>query len=94
MVIAVSYSLMFGDAVSPAAGWGWLAISIIALGSNVLRVVCRIETSLAGLLVGGTTMLLALLRITGAIAEVTLPIAAATVVAPLVVSMMVRRDAD
>jgi hypothetical protein len=89
--LVVSYALIVGDAPSPSAGWAWLGVAAILLVANAARLNVGARPSERGVAVGVASLALALLRITGIIAEVTLPIAGVTVLAPLLVVWISRR---
>ena len=75
----------------PAQVRAWLAVAAIALGANAARLRIGARPSEAGVAVGCASLLLALLRITGIVPEVTLPIAVATVALPLLLVAISRR---
>ena len=89
--LVVSYALIVGDASSPSAGWAWLGVAAILLVANAVRLSVGARPSDPGVAVGVAALALALLRITGLIPEVTLPIAVVTVLAPLLVVWISRR---
>jgi hypothetical protein len=89
--IVLTYSVVIGDASSPSAGWAWLGVSAILIGANVARLNVGARPSERGVAVGVAALAIALLRITGIIAEVTLPIAGLTVLAPLLLVWISRR---
>jgi hypothetical protein len=89
--LVVSYALIVGDASSPSAGWAWLGVAAILLVANAVRLSVGARPSDPGVAVGVAALALALLRITGIVAEVTLPIAALTVGASLVFPSVMRR---
>jgi hypothetical protein len=89
--LAVSCALIVGDADSPSAGWAWLGVAAILLVANAVRLSVGARPSEHGVAVGVAALALALLRLTGLIPEVTLPIAAVTVLAPLLVVWISRR---
>jgi hypothetical protein len=89
--IVLTYSVVIGDASSPSAGWAWLGVSAILIGANVARLNVGARPSERGVAVGVAAFAIALLRITGIIAEVTLPIAGLTVLAPLLLVWISRR---
>ena len=89
--LMVSYALIVGDASSPSAGWVWLGVAVILLIANAARLNVGARPSERGIAVGIAALALALLRVTGIIAEVTVPIAAVTVLAPLLVVWINRR---
>ncbi len=89
--LVLVYSFAVGDAIAPSAGWAWLAVAAIALGANAARLRIGARPSEAGVAVGCASLLLALLRITGIVREVTLPIAVATVALPLMLVAISRR---
>ena len=89
--LVVSYALIVGDASSPSAGWVWLGVAVILLIANAARLNVGARPSERGIAVGIAALALALLRVTGIIAEVTVPIAAVTVLAPLLVVWINRR---
>ena len=90
-VLVVSYALIVGDASSPSAGWAWLGVAAILLVANAARLNVGARPSERGAAVGVAALALALLRITGIVAEVTLPIAAFTVGASIVFPSVMRR---
>jgi len=87
--LALSYLLIVGDAASPSAGWAWLGVAAILLVANAARLNVGARPSERGVAVAA--LALALLRITGIVAEVTLPIAGVTVLAPLLLVWINRR---
>lgn len=89
--LMVSYALIVGDATAPSAGWAWLGVAVILLVANAARLNVGARPSERGIAVGIAALALALLRVTGIIAEVTVPIAAVTVLAPLLVVWINRR---
>ena len=89
--LVISYALIVGDASSPSAGWAWLGVAAILLVANAARLNVGARPSERGVAVGVAALALALLRLTGIVAEVTLPIAAVTVLAPLLVVWISRR---
>ncbi len=89
--LVLTYSIVMGDAPSPSAGWAWLGVAAILLGVNAARLNVGARPSDRGVAVGVAALALALLRITGVVAEVTLPIAGLTVIAPLLVLWISRR---
>jgi hypothetical protein len=90
-VLVVSYALIVGDASSPSAGWAWLGVAAILLVANAARLNVGARPSERGAAVGVAALVLALLRITGIVAEVTLPIASVTVLGPLLLVWISRR---
>jgi hypothetical protein len=82
---------VIGDAASPSAGWAWLGVAAILLGANAARLNIGARPSERGIAVGVAALALALLRVTGIVAEVTLPIAAFTVGASIVFPKVMRR---
>ena len=89
--LVMSYALIVGDATSPSAGWAWLGAAVILLVANAARLNVGARPSEPGVAVGVAALALAMLRITGVVAEVTLPIAGVTVLAPLLVVWISRR---
>ena len=89
--LVVSYALIVGDAASPSAGWAWLGVAAILLVANAVRLSVGARPSEPGVAVGVAALALALLRLTGVVAEVTLPIAAFTVGASFVSPSVMRR---
>ena len=89
--LVVSYALIVGDASSPSAGWAWLGVAAILLGANAARLSVGARPSERGIAVGIAALALALLRVTGIIAEVTLPVASAAVLVPLLLVWISRR---
>ena len=90
-VLVLGYSLMTGDATSPPAGWAWLGVAVILLVANAARLNVGARPSERSVAVGFAALVLALLRITGIVSEVTLPIAAFTVGASLLLPSVMRR---
>jgi len=88
--LVVSYSFINGDASSPSAGWAWLGVAVILLVANAARLNVGARPSERGVAVGVAALVLALLRITGVVAEVTLPAAAFTVGASLLLPSVMR----
>ena len=91
VTLVASYALILGDAASPSAGWAWLGVAAILLVANAVRLSVGARPSDPGVAVGVAALALALLRLTGLIPEVTLPIAGVTVLAPLLVVWVSRR---
>jgi hypothetical protein len=89
--LVLSYALIVGDSASPSAGWAWLGVAAILLVANAARLSVGARPSDPGVAVGVAALALALLRLTGIVAEVTLPIAALTVVASIVFPSVMRR---
>ena len=89
--LVLTYSVMFGDASSPSAGWAWLGVAVILLGANAARLNVGARPSERGVAVGAAALALALLRITGILAEVTLLAAITAVLVPLLVVWISRR---
>jgi hypothetical protein len=89
--LVVISALAIGDAPSPSAGWVWLGVAAILLGANAARLNVGARPSETGVAVGVVSLALALLRISGIVAEVTLPIAFAAVAVPLVLVWISRR---
>ena len=91
VALVLTYSVVIGDAASPSAGWAWLGVAAILLGANAARLNVGALPSERGIAVGVAALALALLRVTGIIAEVTLPIASAAVLVPLLLVWISRR---
>ncbi|MFM8690347.1 MAG: hypothetical protein ACKODF_04245 [Candidatus Limnocylindrus sp.] len=89
--LVIAYPIVFNDASSPSAGWAWLGVAVILLGANVARLNVGARPSERGVAVGVAALGLALLRITGIVGEVTLPIATAVVLIPLLLVWISRR---
>ena len=89
--LVLTYSIVMGDAPSPSAGWAWLGVAAILLGANAARLNVGARPSDRGVAVGVAALALALLRISGIVAEVTLPIASVTVLGPLLLVWISRR---
>ena len=89
--LVIAYSMVFDDASSPSAGWAWLGVAAILLGANAARLNVGARPSERGVAVGVAALALALLRITGIVGEVTLPIATAVVLIPLMLVWISRR---
>ena len=89
--LVLTYSVVIGDASSPSAGWAWLGVAAILLGANAARLSVGARPSERGIAVGVAALALALLRVTGIIAEVTLPVAGAAVLVPLLLVWISRR---
>ena len=87
----LTYSVVIGDASSPSAGWAWLGVAAILLGANAARLNVGARPSERGIAVGVAALALALLRVTGIITEVTLPVAGAAVLVPLLLVWISRR---
>jgi len=88
--LVISYALIVGDATSPSAGWAWLGAAAILLVANAARLNVGARPSEPGVAVGVAALALAMLRITGVVAEVTLPAAAFTVGAALLLPSVMR----
>lgn len=91
VALVVSYSLIVGDTRASSAGWAWLGVALILLVSNAARLNVDARPSERGVMVGVATLLLGILRITGVVPEVTLEIAAVTVILPLLLPWVARR---
>ena len=91
VTLVVSYSLTVGDATSPSAGWAWLGVAGILLLANAARRYVGARPSERGVVIGVTAFTLALLRITGIVAEVTLALATATVATPVLLLWSIPR---
>lgn len=89
--LVVAYTLLVGDTVSASAGPAWLAVALILIGTNVVRLRSGIRPSTTGMVVGIGCALLAGARITGVIREVTPTLALATVMVPLLFARIVLR---
>ena len=89
--LVVGYSALSGDEFSASAGPAWIGVGAIALSANLARLRLGINPSSAGLAVGVAALLLGLLRTIGVVAEVTLPIAIATVALPALVARLLDR---
>jgi hypothetical protein len=89
--LVLTYSIVIGDAPSPSAGWAWLGVAAILLGANAARLNVGARPSERGVAVGVAALALALLRISGIAAEVTLPLASVTVFGPLLLVWISRR---
>ena len=89
--LVLTYSVVIGDTSSPSAGWAWLGVAVILLVANAVRLSVGARPSERGIAVGVAALALALLRLTGVIPEVTLPIAALTVGASFVSPSVMRR---
>lgn len=83
-LLVVGYSLAIGDAITPSAGWAWLGVALILLGASAARVRIGARASRYGVAVGCTSLVTALLRISGVIDEVDLVWALATVALPII----------
>lgn len=91
VTLVVTYSLIMGDAISPSAGWAWLWVAAILLVANTARRTVGARPSERGVAVGIAALVLALLRITGIVVEVTLAIATATVATPVLLLWSIPR---
>ena len=89
LVVGVSFAT--GDAASPSSAWSWLGVAAILLVANAARLNVGARPSETGVAVGVSALALALLRISGIVAEVTLPIALAAVIVPLLLVWVNRR---
>jgi hypothetical protein len=89
--LVLTYSVVIGDGSSLSAGWAWLGVAVILLGANAARLNVGARPSEAGVAVGVAALALALLRITGIVAEVTPLAASAAVFAPLLLLWISRR---
>ena len=89
--LVLTYSILIGDAPSPSAGWAWLGVAAILLGVNAARLNVGARPSERGVAVGVAALALALLRISGIVAEVTLPLTSVTVFGPLLLVWISRR---
>ncbi len=89
--LVLTYSVVAGDASSPSAGWAWLGVAAILLGANAARLNVGARPSERGVAIGVSALALALLRVTGIISEVTLPVALAAVLVPLLLVWISRR---
>jgi hypothetical protein len=91
IALVVTYSLFVGDTIAISAGWAWLGVAIILFAANAARLNIGARPSEHGVAVGAATLILAVLRITGAVQEVTLIVAAATVAGSLLLLRILRR---
>ena len=89
--LVVGASLLVGDGASPSSAWAWLGIAAILLVANAARLNVGARPSETGVAVGVAALALALLRMSGVVAEVTLPTAFATVSVPLLLVWISRR---
>ena len=89
--LVLTYSVVIGDASSPSAGWAWPGVAAILLGANAARLSIGARPSERGVAIGVSALALALLRVTGIISEVTLPVALAAVLVPLLLVWISRR---
>ena len=90
IALVISYSYTAGAEVASSSGVAWLVVSLILLLANALRLTVGARPSESGVVVGASALVLALLRITGAVQEVTPIVASATVVAPLLLLWLLR----
>jgi hypothetical protein len=88
--LVLTYSVVIGDSSSASAGWAWLGVAAILLGANAARLNIGARPSERGVAVGVAALALALLRITGILAEVTLPVAATAVGAAMLLPKVAR----
>ena len=88
--LVISYSYTGGAEAASSSGIAWLVVSLILLLANALRLTVGARPSESGVVVGASALILALLRITGAVQEVTPVVASATVVAPLLLLWLLR----
>ena len=91
VTLVVISALIVGAASLPSAGWVWLGVAVVLLVANAARLNVGARPSERGVAVGVAALAIALLRITGIVAEVTLPIAAFTVGASIVFPSVMRR---
>ncbi len=89
--LVLTYSVVIGDASSPSAGWAWLGVAAILLGANAARLNVGARPSERDVAIGVSALALALLRVTGIISEVTLPVSLAAVLVPLLLVWISRR---
>jgi hypothetical protein len=90
IALVISYSYTAGAEAASSSGAAWLVVSLILLFANALRLAVGARPSDSGVVVGASALILALLRITGAVQEVTPIVASATVVAPLLLLWLLR----
>jgi hypothetical protein len=90
IALIISYSYAAGVEGASSSGVAWLVVSLILLLANALRLAVGARPSESGVVVGASALILALLRITGAVQEVTLIVASATIVAPLLLLWLLR----
>ena len=90
IALVISYSYTAGAEAASSSGAAWLVVSLILLFANALRLAVGARPSESGVVVGTSALILAFLRITGAVQEVTLIIASATIVAPLLLLWLLR----
>ena len=90
IALVISYSYTAGAEAASSSGVAWLVVSLILLLANALRLTVGARPSESGVVVGASALVLALLRITGAVQEVTPIVASATVVAPLLLLWLLR----
>ena len=90
IALVISYSYTAGAEAASSSGAAWLVVSLILLFANALRLAVGARPSESGVVVGASALILAFLRITGAVQEVTLIIASATIFAPLLILWLLR----
>ena len=90
IALVISYSYTAGAEAASSSGAAWLVVSLILLFANALRLAVGARPSESGVVVGASALILAFLRIAGAVQEVTLIIASATIVAPLLLLWLLR----
>jgi len=90
IALVISYSYAAGAEDASSSGVAWLVVSLILLLANALRLTVGARPSESAVVVGASALILALLRITGAVQEVTPIVASATVVAPLLLLWLLR----
>jgi hypothetical protein len=89
--LVAGVSFIASDPTATSSGWTWLGVAAILLVANAARLNVGARPSEAGVAVGVAALALALLRITGIVAEVTPLAASAAVFAPLLLLWISRR---
>jgi hypothetical protein len=89
-LLIIGYSVAIGDQVSASAGPAWLAVAVILLGANVLRLRFGARPSGTGFAVGAACALLGAMRTAGLVTEVTVPIALITVLLPVTAARLMK----
>ena len=90
VALVIIYSYAAGVEAASSSGLAWFVVSLILLFANALRLAVGARPSESGVVVGASALILALLRITGVLQEVTLIVASATILAPLLLLWLLR----
>ena len=90
IVLLLGQSFLVGAEPTPSTGWAWLGVGVIAVGANAARLRVGARPSERGVALGVVACTIALLRLTGIIAEVTPALAALAVLAAMILPVVLR----